>query len=198
MKKIKKILCGVLTAFTLFVPIEANASVYNLNKDYLKSTYNKYLNVGDIYTKPHVLEMKINSVKDVTDEYRTAMYREDHGIDKVVLIDYTFTSLRDYGTPIFVNPKPRFINRVANSTSQVGEYCPEQVFQRDIPELPKFSTHPSLRYGETGNWQVAYVIYLYEDGSKHDYLNLNFDNIGVFGADWDEIIWRIPMSEITK
>lgn len=195
MKNIKKIVCGLLTAFTLFIPIEVHASAYGLNSDYLKSTQNEYLNVGDTYTKPHVIEMKINSVKDVTDEYKTAMYREDYEIDKVFLIDYTFTSLRDYGTPLFLYPMPRFVNRVANRTKELGEYCPTQVFQRDIPELPKFSTHPSLRYGETGNWQVAYALYLKEDGSKHDYLDLNFGNIG---TDAYNIIWRIPVSEISK
>ncbi|MEO2601035.1 hypothetical protein [Clostridium butyricum] len=203
--KLFKRICSI-SAMSLIlanIPIVSHAEYYirpsmeNINVGY-KDSEEVFTSIDKEYYKEDYMRFKINSIKDITNDYETG-YIKYNNIDKIVLIDYTYTNLQYKSMPMFIQPKIVFYNRVANNISMLCntgdlEYQPTQLFKRDCDYLENFSEHPALRVGETGSWQVAYAIHNKLDGKPHDTIDINFDN---FGNTFNKKIWSIPVSNLS-
>ena len=199
---IKKLLCCTIATISLLsvsiVPSHATI-IGGIQSTVCGSEDFEPLGIGETFAVPHQLEITLNSVHDITEDYIEDNDMEYYSdvIDKVVLINYSYTNLSKRGNK-FLQLKPVFYNATCLSGDDT-EYMPDQLFQYNIGEshkndLPKFTRSDKYAYyNDTVDWSVAYVIYRKSNGQKHDTLNLNLSNIGegCFNA-----IFSIPMSEI--
>ena len=200
-KLLKGAMCLSLIGL-LSVPQQANAIYYerptksNINFDYENDNGVPFTSIEQEYYKEDYMKFKINEIKDITNEYDKRYIRYNN-VERIIVIDYTYTNLQYKSMPMFVQPKIVFNNAVVSNWNNNSplEYQPTQLFSDDCDYLDKFSNHPNLRSGEKGSWKVCYVLHNRLDGIPRNTIDINFNNTG---SGYDKVIWSIPVEYLTK
>ena len=197
-KLLKGVMCLSLIGL-LSVPQQANAIYYerptkaNINFGYENDNGVPFTSIDQEYYKEDYMKFKINEIKDITNEYDKRYIRYNN-VDRIILIDYTYTNLQYKSMPMFIQPKIVFNNAVVSSADN-REYIPTQLFNNDCDYLDKFSNHPNLRSDERGSWKVCYILHNRLDGIPRNTIDINFNNTG---SGYDKVIWSIPVESLTK
>lgn len=198
-KKLKGLITLSLSLLITFATtFQVNATYYvrptslNANSGYVGAD-NVFTSIDKEYYKEDYMKMKIDNIKDITSEFEDR-YIKYNNIDKIIKIDYTYTNLQYKSPKLFVKPKIVF-NNATVSYSNDSEYIPTELYNQDYDKLEKPQLHPWLRDGETGSWSVVYAIHNKLNGEKHNYININLENLQY---DYDHIIWSIPIHDLDK
>lgn len=200
----KKRIFSLLFAMGLILStnVQANATYYirpdssNINVGYKNDNGEPFTSIEQEYYKEDYMRFKINEIRDITDEFDLG-YIKYYNVDKIVLIDYTYTNLQYRSCPMFIEPEIVFVNSATEYSDLNAESCPKRLMDgEDYDYLPdKFRNHPALRPNETGSWKVGYIIHNKLNGKPHETIDINFNNVG--NGCW-KTIWSIPVQELSK